>query len=233
MSHGVEARRHLASLHAGVLSTASVRYGGHPFGSLARYVLDHAARPVILVSRLAEHTRNIEADPRVSLIAHHPAEDVQAGARVTLLGNTARVEDDQVSARYCRYFPDAEGLLALGDFFFVAIAPVAVRLIAGFGAIHWIAAGEYAPPANSLAAAEAEILAHMNADHAHNLLDYCRHVLGKRVSKAEMVGIDPDGFDVRADAELLRFSFDAPVTDAVEARAALVALAKASRGPHI
>jgi hypothetical protein len=229
MSHGAAARRHLASLRAGVLSSASARYGGHPFGSLARYVLDHAGRPVILVSRLAEHTRNLEADPRVSLIAHHPGEDVQAGARVTLLGNAARVEGGPIAARYCRTFPDAEGLLALGDFFFVAIAPVAVRFIAGFGAIHWIARDEYAPPANSLADAEDEILAHMNADHAHNLTGYCRHVFGKSPAKAEMVGIDADGFDLRADGELLRFSFATPVTDAQEARAALVALAKASK----
>ena len=171
----------------------------------------------------------MEADPRASLIAHDPAEDVQAGARVTLLGNAARIESTAASARYCRYFPDAADLLSLGDFFFVALAPLVVRFIAGFGAIHWVAGEDYAPPANTLADAEADIVAHMNADHAHTLVDYCRHVHGKRVAGAEMVGIDADGFDVRADAELLRFFFDEPVTGPQTARAALVALAKASK----
>ncbi len=230
MSRGIEARRHLGSLRSGVLSTLSRRYGGHPFGSLVPYVLDHEGRPVILVSRLAEHTKNIEADARVSLLAHDNAREVQAGARVTLLGHAKQLDATSPSAaRYRRFFPDAKGLLALGDFSFFVLAPHAVRFIAGFGAIHWIPAADYAPPANSLADAESGIVAHMNSDHSHNLRDCCGHVHGNRPADATMVGLDCDGFDVRADGELLRFQFDDPVTDAATARAALVALAQASR----
>lgn len=234
MSHGIEARRHLASCRSSVLSTLSLRYGGHPFGSLVPYVLDHEGRPVVLVSRLAEHTKNIEADARVSLLARDAAADPQAGARVTLLGSAAPVDaSTSAAARYRRFFPDSERLVALGDFSFLAVNPLAVRFIKGFGAIHWISAPEYAPPANSLAQSEADIVAHMNADHAHNLRDCCRHVHGKTPIDAALVGLDCDGFDIRArfegPSELLRFDFEDTVTDAGQAREALVALARASR----
>jgi putative heme iron utilization protein len=230
MSREIEARRHLGSIHSGVLSTLSGRYGGHPFGSLVPYVLDHEGRPVILVSRLAEHTKNIERDARVSLLAHDEATDVQAGARVTLLGHAKRLDaSSPAAARYRRFFPDAEGLIALGDFSFFVVAPLAVRFIAGFGAIHWIPAADYTPSANSLADAESGIIAHMNSDHSRNLRHYCGHVHGKQPADATMVGLDCDGFDVRADGELLRFHFDSPVTDAAAARAALIALAATSR----
>jgi len=126
------------------LSTLSRRHPGHPFGSLVPYALDHQGRPVILVSRLAEHTRNMEADPRVSLLAHDAASDPQAGARVTLLGNATPLEaSDPAAARYRHLFPDSERLLALGDFSFFALEPLAVRFIEGFGSIHWISAAEY------------------------------------------------------------------------------------------
>jgi len=230
MNRGSPARSHLAFCRSGVLSTLSQRYGGHPFGSLVPYVLDHQARPVILISRLAEHTKNIEADARVSLLAHNEAHDPQAGARVTLLGNAVRVEVSSLAAlRYQRYFPASDDLFALGDFSFFALEPFVIRFIEGFGSIHWISAAEYAPSTNSLAEAEADIVAHMNAEHSHNLRDYCRHAYGNENVLPMMVGLDCDGFDLRAGEKLLRFTFESPVTSAAEARASLAALATASR----
>ena len=89
---------------------------------------------MILVSRLAEHTRNMEADPRVSLLAHDAASDPQAGARVTLLGNAVPLDaSNPAAARYRRLFPDSERVLALGDFSFFVLEPLAVRFIEGFG----------------------------------------------------------------------------------------------------
>ncbi len=227
MSAGIQARLYLRRRHHGVLCTLSKKFAGYPFGSVTPYVPDHAAHPVVLVSRLAEHTGNIEADTRGSLLIHDAAGDVQAGARLTLVGNAARLADQQaIGARYLRYLPAAARLVALGDFAFYAIAPVALRFIGGFGDIHWVSAASYAPPANQLAAHEAGILAHMNADHAQNLRDYCRHYHGRTASEVEMVGTDCDGFDVRADGQILRFDFERPVLDAMAARQALVAMAK-------
>lgn len=231
MSHGEQARRHLRARRHGVLSTLSRKFPGYPFGSVAPFVLDAAAQPVILVSRLAEHTRNIEADPRVSLLVHDAGEDVQVGARVTLVGEATRAAEDleTLRARYLSYFPDAGRLLALGDFSFYRIEPRQLRFIGGFGDIQWIAAEAYAPPPNRLAAEEAGILEHMNADHAHNLRAYCRHFHGRVVQEARMAGIDCDGFDVHADHTWLRFDFERPVTDAAGGREALAAMARQCR----
>lgn len=231
MSTGAAARAYLRRYHGGVLSTISKRLAGHPFGSVVPYVLDHEAQPVILISQLAEHTRNIESDARVSLLVHDPNGDIQAGARLTLVGNAARADGDleALQARYLNYFPDAARLFALGDFTLHRIRPLQLRWIGGFGDIQWIPAEAYVPPVNRLTDEEQDILAHMNADHAHNLRDYCRHFHGRTAAEARMAGIDCDGFDVRADGELVRFDFEVPVTDATSARAALVAMARKAR----
>jgi len=230
MNHGEEARRFLRAHHSGVLSTLSASLSGYPFGSIVPFVLDADCRPVILISALAEHTKNLAGDPRASLIVHGYEDDVQAGPRLTMVGDAARVADDPaVHSRYLRYFPAARDLLALGDFSFWAIAPKRLLFIRGFGRIHWIDADAFRPPENRLAAAEDEIIAHMNADHVAALIDYCRHGHQLTPSEVAMVGIDCDGFDVRADGRLLRIAFGEPVTNAGKAREALAAMARQAR----
>ena len=228
---GQEARLFVRQHQNGVLSTLSKRLDGFPFGSVSPYVLDYEGHPVILISTLAEHTKNIDADPRVSLIVHPCAEDMQAAGRVTLVARAEPLPDKAgFGARYLRYLPQAEGYFAMHDFHFYRLRVEDVRFIGGFGKIHWIRPERYAPPAApALVAAEEGILAHMNADHAHNLREYCRHVHGVEVLDAAMVGIDCDGFDVRADGHVLRVNFPEPVLDAEAARAALVELAKQAR----
>jgi heme oxygenase (biliverdin-IX-beta and delta-forming) len=227
MTIAAEARRLLRKRRFGMLATLSKKFGGHPFGSITPYVLDHDARPVILISTLAEHTKNIDNDNRVSLLVNEPGTNVQAEARLTVLGNCARMQDqEQVKTRYLRYFPNAFGYFDTHDFFFYRIQPMVIRYIGGFGEIHWIPEKDFACPENKLAAQEQSILAHMNQDHAQNLRDYCRRYQDRNVKNAEMIGIDCDGFDVRADGELLRFDFETRVLDALQARAALVKMAK-------
>jgi len=230
MSEGAEARRYLRRHAAGVLSTLSKRLGGYPFGSMTPFVTDHEARPAILVSRLAEHTKNIDADARVSLLVHDAADDVQTAARLTVVADASTAADPSALAvRYLRYFPDAQRLLDLGDFSFYVLQPVFIRHIAGFGAIRSITPQSFAPPDNRLAGVEDEIVAHMNEDHAQALRDYCRHGHHIEAATVTMLGIDCDGFDVRAEGRRLRFEFDAPVTNAGGAREALAAMARAAR----
>jgi hypothetical protein len=232
MTTGQDARRYLRAHRSGVLATLSEKLGGYPFASIVPFALDRECRPVILVSALAEHTRNLAADPRASLIVHDYADDVQAGTRLTLVGDAGRLADDAiVRERYLRRFPTARDLLALGDFSFWAIAPQRLLFIRGFGRIEWLDATALAPPPNSLAEAEDGIVAHMNADHAAALADYCRHYHGVTPATVEMTGIDCDGFDVRADGRWLRCDFPEPVTNAGKAREALVAMARAARTP--
>jgi len=232
MSAALEARKFLRTTRSGVLSTHSARFEGYPFGSIAPFVLDHEGNPLILISTIAEHTKNIQKDPHVSLIAFDPATpDAQAGARLTLLGEAVVTDkqDGALRARYLRYFPMAEQYFDMHDFLFHRINIRQARYIGGFGNIHWIPGDELRPPANHLAQQENAILDHMNADHAGSLIAYCRHVHGIEANEAAMIGIDVDGFDVRTEGKLLRFDFDNPVTNAQEARSALVALSKTVR----
>jgi putative heme iron utilization protein len=227
---GAEARSFVRGQHSGVLSTLSRRLEGYPFGSVAPFVVDHAGRPVVLISDLAEHTKNIVADPRVSLIVQPYSPDMQVNGRVTVIGRAVRLpEKDILGPRYLRFHPQAESYFAMHDFQFYRIEPVRVRYIGGFGRIHWVEPESYLIAEGPLAEQEGDILAHMNADHGDNLRAYCRHVHGVDAAAASMLGIDPDGFDVRADSGDLRFAFATPVHNAQEARQALVALAQAAR----
>ena len=231
MSQASEARRFLRSTHKGVLSTHSAKFEGYPFGSVAPFVLDQQGQPLILISTLAEHTKNIIADCKASLLVFAGAEDLQANSRLTLIGDVEQTDknDPYLRARYLRYFPDAEQYFSAHDFYFYRMQIKQARYIAGFGSMSWMPGDTFKSAPNRLAALEAGILEHMNADHADSLIAYCRHFHQAATEHAEMIGIDTDGFDVRAGEQILRFDFDEPVTDALSARAALVAMAKASR----
>lgn len=227
---GDEARRFTRGQTSGVLSTISKRLEGFPFGSVSPFILDHAGRPVILISEIAEHTKNIDADPRVSIIVQPYSTDMQVTGRITIIGRAQRLDDkDRLGPRYLRYFPQAESYFVMHDFHFYSIEPVRIRWIGGFGRIFWVDPEAYLVTAGTLAEAETGILEHMNADHADMLRACCRQRHGVEVEEATMIGIDPDGFDVRAGDRLLRFGFDTPVSRAEEARTALVALAKLCR----
>jgi putative heme iron utilization protein len=227
---GDEARRFTRGQQSGVLSTLSKRLDGFPFGSVSPFMLDHAARPIILISEIAEHTRNIDADPRVSIIVQPYSTDMQTTGRVTVIGRAERLPaKDELGPRYLRYFPRAEDYFAMHDFHFYRIEPVKVRWIGGFGRIYWVDPAAYLTAPGTLAEAEAGILAHMNTDHADTLRGYCRHFHQVEAETASMIGIDPDGFDVRAGERILRFEFTTPVLDAEAARAALVAMAQQCR----
>ena len=155
-------------------------WAGYPFGSVVPFVCDHAsARPVILISALAEHTqqpgRPIRA--RACSCTTTPT-TMQAGPRLTLARRCGAVRGRRRRrARYLRRFPAAQQLLALGDFSFWRLAPTAAALHrAASDASTGSTPPSFAPPPNALAEAESEIVAHMNADHADALRGYCRHV---------------------------------------------------------
>ena len=228
-SRGAQARRVVRRWREGALSTHSLKVPGYPYASALPYCTDTRGRVVVLISHLAEHTHNAQADGRAGFLVAAFGASLQSEARVSMVGDLAPTADEATAARYLRYQPEAADLLDIGGFRFYCIEPRAARFIAGFGSIHSITGPGYLAPDLPIAAAETSILDHMNADHAHNLIAYCRHVHGVKAQETTMVGIDCDGFDVRADAQLLRFDFDTIVTDAEQARAKLVALAKASR----
>jgi putative heme iron utilization protein len=229
MSVGDDARRYLRAHTLGVLSTHSASVSGYPFGSVVPFVTDHAARPVILISALAEHTRSLLRDPRASLVVHDFSVADAAGPRLTLVGDASPCPDAAGGARYVRFFPEATRLLELGGFSFWQLEPVKALFIRGFGNIDWLPGEALSPPSHALGEAEAEIVAHMNEHHASALADYCRYVHDMHTSTPRMIGIDCDGFDVRAGERVLRFAFESVVCNAADARQALVKLAQQAR----
>lgn len=225
-----DARRFVRTRHGGVLATVSLKHAGYPFGSIVQFVLDHAGRPVFLASALAEHTRNLAADSRCSLLVQEEsAGDPQALARATLIGDAARfAADPALVARFLRFHPNAQQLLDLGDFAFHRIELVAVRFIGGFGRIHWSGIEAFAPPVHSLAEAEAGIVEHMNVDHADALRTSAAKAGAPEAIDISMIGCDVDGIDLRIDGRPLRIDFPSPATNPGAVRKALIELARRS-----
>jgi heme iron utilization protein len=226
-----EARRMLRAHRYGVLGTLSKKIEGYPFGSITTYLVDHDGSLLVLISTLAEHTKNIAHDSRVSLITHEQRDaDIQSQGRVTVAGNAwPETDREQTGIRYLRYFPEARAYLAMHDFSFYRIRPVAIRYIGGFGRIHWVTMEDYSVQPYPLIEQEPDVIAHMNTDHQDTMRNYCQHFHHVTALDVEMLGIDSDGFDVRADGKVLRFDFDQLVTDAQQARTVLVEMARIAK----
>lgn len=229
MTTADDARRYLRAHRLGVLSTLSKSVPGYPFGSVVPFVTDAQARPVVLVSSLAEHTRSLLETPRASLIVHDFSIANQAGPRLTVVGNARTCQDQQAAERYLRVFPEAARLLALGDFGFWLIEPREALFIRGFGRIEWVRGDDFAPPPGEIAAIEPGAIEHMNTDHADAIRALCASQGIADAADARMVGIDADGCDIRAGDRVLRFDFDTPVTTAAALRETLAAMAARAR----
>ena len=229
-----EARALLLAASQGVLSTHSRDMPGYPFGSVAPYCLNGAGEPVFLISELAQHTRNLRADARCSFIVIAGGEDIQAGARLTLVGECAPVpeaEIDAVAKRYYRFFPESTDFHRIHDFVFFVLRPQRCRFIGGFGRIHWLDGTGLLRPNPFAGGHEAEIVSHMNEDHADALVHYCQQAglaLPNDVAPV-MAGIDAEGIHLRLGSRILRIPFSLPVRTPMEARSVLVDMARAGR----
>jgi putative heme iron utilization protein len=224
----LKARSLLNHQSLGVLSTHSVDVGGYPFGSIAPYVLNYQGEPVILISDIAQHTRNIKHNNKVSLtIIDHSLDDPQASGRLTWIGDAEPVDpsDTAIHERYLRYFPAAASYFETHDFSLYVIHLKRARFIGGFGQIYWVEPVEMLLD-NPFQRSEQGVVDHMNQDHQQALFHYCRALKGVSVETVAMTGIDREGFDLLADGRKLRIDFDAPISSVEEARAALVKLAR-------
>lgn len=204
-----------------------------PYVSLAIVAAGHDAAPLLLLSRLAEHTRNLEADPRISLLFDGTTglASPLTGARASVQGKACRVDDPLLLERFIRRHPDAALYAGFTDFSLFRIDVARAHLVAGFGKIHWIDGPDilfdltgYA----GLATAEADIVAHMNEDHAEAVQLYAR-LAGSGGTGWIMTGVDPEGADLRRGGEILRIPFETPARDASDARTELVRLARTAR----
>jgi hypothetical protein len=217
-----------------VLATA-VGDSGWPYASLVLTACDHDAAPLVLISKLAEHTKNIAADDRVSLLfdGTEGLEHRLTGPRASVQGRAAPTEDRACRERFLRRHPEAAEYVDFADFGFYRIAVERAHLVAGFGRVFWTEAAELAlglPPTGALDEAEASIVAHMNEDHAEAVGLYATRLAGQAEGAWVMTGCDVEGFDLRCAQHRARLDFDGPVAEAEAARQALVGLARKARG---
>lgn len=242
-SHAERARTllHLASV--ATLSTLSRKQSGFPFGSLMPYALDKQGRPIFLISTMAMHTQNLQADPRASLFVtlpapqSEPAADVLGAARVTLVGNVIAVPAEETAeARelYLNRHPNSKYWVDFPDFSFFRMDLVDLYYVGGFGVMGWVTAPDYIQAApDPLADAASGILNHMNADHTDALLLFARAHAKLKAEAATMTSVDRLGFHLRIKTaegiKSARIPFLREVATSADARSVLVEMVKQAR----
>ncbi len=230
------AKEVLRSATTGALATLDA--GGAPFSSLTTVATDADGRPLLLLSRLAGHTRHLEADARASLLlARIGRGDPLAHPRLTLNGRARRLERDSADGararrRFLAHHPKAELYADFGDFAFWRLDPETAHLNGGFARAAELAWGQVLTDlsgAQSLVEAEDSALAHMNEDHAEALTLYGSVLLKAGKGPWRLAGIDPEGLDLDRAGEVRRLAFRRRVHAPDELRSLLVSLAKEAR----
>lgn len=226
-----QARALLLDEYQGVLSTLSVSMSGYPFGSVAPYCLNADGQLVILISRIAQHTHNISHDSKVSLtIIQSDVDDIQAGGRLTWVGDAEAIEDAIAAERYYRFFPQSRHYHKTHDFEFYRIKLVRARFIGGFGEIYWINPDALLCANPFAGEIEKSVVKHMNDDHQAAIIQYCMNA-GEMIPKSiepKMVGVDSEGFHLLLGERVIRIPFDAPVYTKGDVRKTLIAMSSAS-----
>lgn len=206
--------------------------GAWPYTSLVLVAIDHDLSPILLLSDLAEHTKAIQGDNRVSLLFDGTAglEQPLTGARATLLGRAVPTTDERVKQRFLRRHPDAALYAGFKDFKFYRVVPERAHLVGGFGKIRWLDIADFLPAsAGGLADDEPGIVSHMNDDHADAIQLYASRLLRRSGDGWRMTGIDAEGIDLRQGGQVARLNFDASLTASGEARKVLVSLVAKAR----
>jgi hypothetical protein len=238
-THGERAMTLACRVRTATLCTLAREPEGYPYGSFVTFAIC-GGNPVLLISGLAEHTRNLTADARASLLVAETAQaDPLANGRVTLLGRCATVDGevdrDAASRAFLAAHPNAAYYAGYGDFSWWKLTVESVRYIGGYGRMSWVSREEWvAAEPDPLSEHSAAIIEHMNTDHAATMLDYCRGLTRAADAKAAtMTGVDRYGFEMSVSTgkgpRPVRLAFARPVTTPEEARSELLALAKQAR----
>jgi putative heme iron utilization protein len=229
------ARSLLRRSRQGALATLMAG-SGDPYCSLVNVAAHSDGSPILLISRLAVHTKNILDDSRVSLMLdERVAGDPLEGARIMLAGKAEEASGDDVAVlrrRYLSAHPSAEAFVDFKDFSLFRIKPAGLHLVAGFGRIIDLEPGLFMTDISDAAAlleAEQGAVEHMNADHRDAMNLYATKLLGAEAADWRCTGCDPDGMDMQAGASTLRLDFPERVTSGTELRKVLVRLAAEAR----
>ena len=228
------ARHLIRSQPTATLSTIAAD-GGWPYGSLVLVATNMAGQPILLISTLAQHTKNLAADGRASLLFDGTVGLAErlTGARVTVLGKAVRCEDDaSIRARFLSRHPSAAGYVDFGDFAFWRLEVERAHQVAGFGRINWIEKPDLLPDfgdLSELSAAEADVVGHMNADHSDAVALYANVLCHRPGVGWRLTGVDAEGADLARLGDHCRLGFDKRVSSAETARVELVRKVKQAR----
>jgi heme oxygenase (biliverdin-IX-beta and delta-forming) len=229
------ARSLLRRSRQGALATLMAG-SGDPYCSLVNVASHADGSPILLISRLAVHTRNLRDDSRVSLMLDERAEgDPLEGSRIMLSGRAVEASGDDVAVfrrRYLNAHPSAEAFVDFKDFSFFRIRPTAAHLVAGFGRIVDLNPQQFLTDlseAEALLEAEQGAIDHMNADHRDAMNLYATRLVGDEAADWSCSGCDPDGMDMQAGTRTLRLEFPERVTSGAALRKMLVRLAGEAR----
>jgi heme iron utilization protein len=223
----------------GSLSTLSRKQPGFPFGSVMPYGVDAGGRPIFLISTMAMHTQNLQADARASLLVTQPEAggDPLGAARVTVIGSAEVIPQPEVAAAralYLERYANAKYWVDFEDFFFYRMQVLDVYYVGGFGVMGWVQVSDYdrAQP-DPLADAAAGIIEHMNADHKDALVLLARSLAGIEAQEAAMTSVDRLGFHVRLKTQDgikgIRIAFPREATNSAETRKVLVEMVQQAR----
>lgn len=226
-----QARKIIRAARAATLAT---QRDGQPFASLVTPACAPDLSPLLWLSTLAEHTRELMREPRCALLfAGAPAEaNPQTAPRVTLTGTAERIEDPALKSRWLARHPYASIYADFGDFALWRIKPGGALLVGGFARARRLRVAELMPDPASLAAvaeAEAEIVAHVNQDHPDAVAAIAQGLLGGGPGAWRLLAVDVDGLDLGLDETVLRLDFGAPATGPDSVRAELIRAARLGR----
>lgn len=221
---------------------------GHPYVSFVLVGFDYDATPLLLLSDLADHSRNLVADPAISLLfADIEGRDQPlTGPRVILLGQLDRVdaghsaEIGRLKARYMARHPSTTLFADFTDFALYRLRATHVHFIGGFARAHWLTAAtvcgpQALPETENLASAEAALLIRLNQaidipTRAHMVRMLSPRPPGGPGSTGpgnnwQITGVDPEGCDLRCDGSIARLDFSARAHSADAVYAAVSGLA--------
>jgi len=226
----VHSRQLVRAGRSAALSTTLSTNDGWPYTSFVTYATDQSGCLIFLFSDISDHTRNLKVDPRVSVLVEQASgcKNPQTGPRVTLIGKIKKTRDVTHANRFLTCHPRAEMYAGFTDFNFYHMRVERAHYIGGFASAVWHEGEEFQTAsklAQHIKEAEADILAHMNADHADAIDFFANKLLRRKGYGWKMIGIDADGIDLIKNERLARLAFTSPLTKASNARAKLVALA--------
>jgi heme iron utilization protein len=228
------ARALLRRQRSGALATALADDAGRPYASLVTCACDCDGSPILLFSALSDHTRNLAADGRASLLLEDAGRraNPQTGPRLSLIGRIAPDPEPRLRRRFLARHPKAALYVDFPDFRIFRMSVERCHWVGGFARARWISADSLLADASAaavIADAEPSVLEHMNADHGDAIDLYAARLLRRAGSGWRMIAIDPEGCDLARGASIARLTFPTAAPDLQGLRTMLVELAAQAR----